>query len=90
MAWYLRLLVDTIRERVLPMYVWIVRLRNLTHKLLLLPACFCKDVEAAAWSHSFAGMVCSQGTSQDAPSSVAAEDILVYSFGQSCEICPFF
>ena len=44
------------------------------------PSCSCKDLAVAVGSHGIPGTVYSQGSSQDAPSVLATEDILVGSF----------
>ena len=83
MAQYL-CIIDTIQERFFLTDSQIVRFRDLADKFL------CKYVAAAVWPRGFPGMVCSQRVSQDVPSSVAGEDILVCSSRQSCEAGPPF
>ena len=42
----------------------------------------CTDVTAVSGSHGLPGMVHPQGVNQDAPSSLAAEGVLIFAFGQ--------
>ena len=84
MAQYLGMLIDTIQEKVFPMYSWIVRFQDLTDKFLLLPT-----PPAKIWQQLLCHMA-SHGASQDVFSSVATEDLLVSSSGQSCKASPSF
>ena len=87
-AQYLRMLIDTIRERVYPMDFQNTRFREVADQFLLHVSPPAKIVAADPRPHSISGGVYSQGNGQDVTPLVAAEVILVGISGWPSDTSP--